>query len=293
MVIFSSCQAAAQFCSEHKTFAIARIYRDENTMNIHVHDCYEIYYSIAGGKQFLIDGHLYEIEPGDIFFINQFECHGISEADEKTHERIVLFVHPECLEKMSTPMTDLSFCFTRHKDTLGHKLSLSEYEQTLFMYFIHKLSSDGSFGQDVVDRGCFSVVMVILNRFFMSRLTEALNPCTNENALTAPPYSNRIDEILSYINQHLDEDLNVPMLASHFYISSSHLYKLFKDATGTTVTQYIIEKRIAYAKVLLEGGHSVSETSTLCGFKDYSNFLRSFTKIVGVSPKKFAVYSSD
>lgn len=293
MVIFSSCQAAAQYCLDHKKFSIARLYKDEDPMNIHIHDCYEIYYSISGGKQFLIDGRLYEIKPGDIFFINQFESHCISEVDYTNHERVVLFVHPECLKKMSTPETDLSFCFTCREAAFGHKMSLSEQEQTLFMFFIHKLSSDGGFGQDVVDWGCLSTVMVILNRFFKSRLAEDPGQSLNKDTSVTPPYSNRIDSILSYINHHLDEELSVPMLASHFYLSNSHLYKIFKDATGTTVTQYIIAKRIAYAKVLLEAGHSVAETSTLCGFRDYTNFLRSFTRIVGISPKKFASYSYD
>ena len=48
-------------------------------MDIHIHDCYEIYYSISGGKQFLIDNRFYNFNPGDIFFINQYESHYISQ----------------------------------------------------------------------------------------------------------------------------------------------------------------------------------------------------------------------
>ena len=80
------------------------------------------------------------------------------------------------------------------------------------------------------------------------------------------------------------------MLASHFYLSSSYLCRIFKDSTGTTINQYITAKRISRAKVLLAEGHPVAETGSLCGFGDYSNFLKSFTRAVGVSPKKYAAF---
>ena len=80
------------------------------------------------------------------------------------------------------------------------------------------------------------------------------------------------------------------MPAFHFYLSSSYLCRIFKDSTGTTINQYITAKRISRAKVLLAEGHPVAEDSSLCGFGDYSNFLKAFTKIVGISPSKYAAF---
>lgn len=67
MLIHDSCQSAIQSCLDSRTFAIARLYNNEKTMSIHIHDCYEIYFSISGGQQFLIDNRVYEFAPGDIF----------------------------------------------------------------------------------------------------------------------------------------------------------------------------------------------------------------------------------
>lgn len=64
---YSSCKSAIQSCIENKSFAVAHLYNDEKPMDMHIHDCYEIYYSISGGKQFLIDNRFYDIQPGDIF----------------------------------------------------------------------------------------------------------------------------------------------------------------------------------------------------------------------------------
>ena len=75
MFVNDSCKSAIQSCMETKTFAMARLYNDERIMSSHIHDCYEIYFSISGGKEFLIEDLVYEFEPGDIFFINQSESH--------------------------------------------------------------------------------------------------------------------------------------------------------------------------------------------------------------------------
>ena len=47
---FSSCKLAMQSCMESKSFAVAHLYNDDKPMDMHIHDCYEIYYSISGGK---------------------------------------------------------------------------------------------------------------------------------------------------------------------------------------------------------------------------------------------------
>ena len=155
MNIHNSCKSAIQSCLDTRTFAAAHLYNDEKTMSIHIHDCYEIYYSISGGKQFLIDNRLYKFEPGDIFFINQFESHYLSQVDQDAHERVVLSIHPEYLKRLSTPQTALDYCFTCRDAAFGHRLSLSQEERKRFMYFVHRLSETQAYGQDVLDQAVF------------------------------------------------------------------------------------------------------------------------------------------
>ncbi len=287
MLIYDSCQSAIRSCVETKTFAVARLYNDEKTMNIHIHDCYEVYFSISGGKQFLIDNRVYEFGPGDIFFINQFESHYLSKIDQTSHVRVVLSIYPEYLRRFSTEQTDLNHCFTCRDSVWGHKRSLTGDQRKRFMYFIHKLSQEREYGQDVLDQAVFAEMMTFLNQVFLAC------PDPARDGVRGIPGSrhSQIDDILDYINQHLSENLGIQMLASHFYLSSSYLCRIFKDSTGTTINQYITAKRISRAKVLLAEGHPVAETSSLCGFGDYSNFLKSFTKAVGVSPKKYAAFT--
>ena len=57
---------------------------------------------------------------------------------------------------------------------------------------------------------------------------------------------------------------------------------------GTTIIKYLTSKRISEAKKLLNSGKSISEAAEESGFNDYANFMRTFKKIVGVPPKKYA-----
>lgn len=286
MYIFNSCHDSEKHCLDTKTFAVAHLYNTEKTMNVHIHDCYEIYYSISGGKQFLIGDYLYDFVPGDIFFINTFESHHLLELDQHEHERIVLHIHPEYLKMLSTEQTDLNHCFSSRKEHYSNKCSLTANEQKRFMYFIHELSSENQYGQDLLDISQFLKLMVFLNEIFTKR--------DHANSKEMSPSGKRYEQfnnILSYINQHISEDLNIPTLANYFYLSPSYLCKIFKQETGTTINKYITAQRITLAKSLLAEGHSVADTCNMCGFGDYSNFLKIFTKTVGISPKKYSQFS--
>ena len=322
-----SCKESMRRCMEQHSFAYAHLYNDEKAMDMHIHDCYEIYYSISGGKQFLIDNCFYDIMDGDIFLINQFESHYLTQIDKQKHERIIMSIDPEFLSHLSTETTDLSRCFHFRDTEMPHRMHLTPEEQNRFMYFIHKLPDNSGLGEDILDHAVFLELMVFLNRAFEARCrqnasTAAGNTdnadrvsagagnssagddssgrsavsCGSSHGVSPPPqsgsYHTQVDEILSYINTHIQEDLSLDRLSSHFYLSTSYICRIFKAATGTTINKYITAKRITLSKSLLSQGYSVNEACETCGFNDYSNYLKAFTRAVGVSPKKYAQFNS-
>jgi len=282
---FTSCKAAISECLKNKYYAIAHLHKEEKTMDIHIHDCYEIYYSISGGKQFLIDNRFYDINPGDLFVINQFESHYLTQINNMVHERIIISIYPDFLKEISTIKTDLSYCFTDRNQVFNHRISLNKEQQYRFLYFIGKITTLNEFGSDILDRVAFMEMMVMINSLF-------INNHSLEIADSNFQYNQLVQEILSYINQHINDTITVEQLAEQFYISTSYICRIFKAATGTTINKYINARRITIAKSLLTMGLGVSEVCEKCGFNDYSNFLKAFTKAVGISPKKYGQYSA-
>lgn len=285
MEAFTSCQAAISHCLDNRYFAIAHLHQEESIMNMHIHDCYEIYYSISGGKQFLIDNRFYDINPGDLFIINQFESHCLTQINNMVHERIIISIHPDFLKEISTPRTDLNHCFTERDHAFNHRISLNKEQQHRFLYFIGKITASNEFGRDIIERVAFMEMMVMLNSLF-------INNHNLESADSTFQYNQQVQDILSYINLHITENITVEQLAEQFYLSTSYICRIFKATTGTTINKYINARRITIAKALLAMDMGVSEVCEKCGFNDYSNFLKAFTKAVGISPKKYAQYSA-
>ena len=285
---YSSCKAAIEACISEKYFAIAHLYFEEKTMNVHIHDCYEIYYSISGGKQFLIDNKAYKIEPGDLFFINQYESHYLTQIDQPEHERIVLSIHPDFLRSLSTEQTSLDYCFTHREPGFSHRISLDKAQQQRFQYYIHKITSLSGYGQDILERLAFTELMVFFNKEFNTAQQQREASVEGIH----PQYDHQVNELLDYINQNISSPITIQQLADRFYLSKSFICRSFKQSTGTTVNKYLTGRRISIAKALLSEGISVNEVYEQCGFLDYSTFFKSFTKIVGVSPKKYAMYNN-
>ena len=279
----NSCKEAMAKSIENKYFAVAHLYKDEKAMEMHIHDCYEVYFSISGGKQFLIDNQVYDIAPGDLFLINQYDSHYLTQIDKELHERIVIMIDPEYMKSISTDETNLDACFSGRSENFSHKLSLNQEQQGRFLYFVNKLVTSNGYGHDLLERATFTELFVMINKIVADREG-------NTEAEKSSTYNEQVDSILSYLNNNLQYPVSIGDLSRHFYISESYICRIFKAATGTTINKYMTARRISIAKSLLAEGIGVSEVCERCGFSDYSNFLKAFTKSVGISPKKYSQY---
>ncbi len=276
----NSCKEAMQSCIENTYFSIAHLYKDEKAMEMHIHDCYEVYFSISGGKQFLIDNKAYSIEPGDLFLINQYDSHYLSQIDKELHERIVIMIHPEFIKKLSSEETDLDYCFHSKDNGITHKISLTQDQQSRFLFFVNKILTSQGFGHDLIEKAAFTELFIMINSIFH-------DAPSNEMVKTGT-YNEQVDSILSYINKNIQNPISISLLSKEFFISESYICRIFKATTGTTINKYMTARRISIAKSLLAEGFGVGEVCEKCGFSDYSNFLKAFTKSVGISPKKYS-----
>lgn len=100
--------------------------------------------------------------------------------------------------------------------------------------------------------------------------------------------STEIELAQHYFDQHYCENINIEEYASSRGMSISWFIRNFKAHTGSTPLQYILNRRITNAQILLEStDYPISEISTIVGYDNQLYFSRLFTKQKGVSPRKY------
>lgn len=101
------------------------------------------------------------------------------------------------------------------------------------------------------------------------------------------------DRAKAMLRSNIDGDISIGDVALACGLSRSHFTRAFKETTGLTPHQWLLDQRVAKARELLSRSRiSLVEVAALCGFADQSHLTRLFTKVVGASPGKWRRESS-
>lgn len=132
---------------------------------------------------------------------------------------------------------------------------------------------------DIKQRLMFGVIINML--FELSKETKALKYVSTRESY--------IYDVVMYIVQNLDKNLNTPDIASQFFVSRDKLNRDFKQYTQMTVKDFVTQTRINLAKSKLTGTkYTIGEISSMCGFENEIYFYSFFKKNTGMTPRQYA-----
>lgn len=101
-------------------------------------------------------------------------------------------------------------------------------------------------------------------------------------------YDPFMNEVLEYIQAHLQEQLTVQTLCEKFHVSANYLYEAFRKNLDCTVNEYIMEQRIRRAQAMLTASNEpVYAIAEKVGIGNYPYFCRFFKKRTGMSPMEY------
>lgn len=272
---FDTCDESVSHAAKSKGFGLYYSRTGDPNLNIHVHECCEILLCISGGKSFLIDDRVYDMNDGDLFIINQFEAHKVSHDVDTCFERYIMHIHPTFLYANSVHGVNLSDCFYRNGGM--NRVSLSDAEREELISLFSALRTEQEYGDELYKKLRTTEILLTVNRIFSTHSEKSVGMQSHR----------AIQLAIDYINTNYSQELTLDDVAKNSYVSVNQLCRLFNKYCGTTVTKYIISKRITEAKKLLSEGKNVTDTAFMCGFNDYANFIKSFKKTVGVPPGKY------
>lgn len=253
-----------------------------NELPHHIHDWNELIYVYNGEGTLLIDQTLYEVNAGDLFVIPANIVHRALPSSEHLITSTAIFFSPALIQQAA-------FLYAHTKDTIFHlarteknyRFHMKQSTTTELEHYLSQLHRE--MNQSVVDseKAIFlwlQLILVHLNRHCMSNTTTIKS--TNE-----PEW---IREILSYIENHLDQKLELEELARIASISTAHLSRVFKKYLGIGLSDYITSKRLAKAKhQLLNTDMKIENVADSCGFASMPHFYRTFKRHTDLTPAAY------
>lgn len=98
----------------------------------------------------------------------------------------------------------------------------------------------------------------------------------------------QIQEAMRFVDEHLDEELSLRRLSNELYISTTYFSRLFRAKTGKKFSEYLADRRIEQAKVLLvTTDRQVSAIARQVGYADANSFARLFKAHTGKTPAQY------
>jgi AraC family transcriptional regulator len=98
----------------------------------------------------------------------------------------------------------------------------------------------------------------------------------------------RLKRVLEYIDANVSKNITLSELACVANMSLYYFAVLFRQSTGLSPHQYVLNQRVERAKELLcDSKLSVLDVSMSVGFEHQNNFARAFRRVIGVSPTQF------
>ena len=132
-------------------------------------------------------------------------------------------------------------------------------------------------GRSIFDLEDSIVMLVTLN-------TEKTTLDVNDEELAKDNHELTVRKALGYIEENFTNDICLADVAKYVYLSPMYFGRIFKEKTGVSFTDYLIEKRMNLACALLKEGKSVQDTSFGVGYTNTQYFIRLFRKNIGMTP---------
>ena len=243
----------------------------QEEFSLHAHDFCEILLFLSGEADYSVEGRLYRLHPGDLMLMRCSEVHHLVLRAPVRYERICIHFDPGILLPVD-PEQRLLKMFLSHPLGTRNQYRADRFPEQNWKFYMEKITR----AQTDLQRLCWLLPLLEELDGCFSRLNAGQEECAPEGAAA----------VMRYISAHLAEPLSLEELCRRFHYSKTYLNHLFRLASGTTVWQYIVTKRLLEARQRLRAGEHPTRVCQACGFQDYSTFYRAYRRHYGVSPRE-------
>ena len=240
---------------------------------LHAHDFFEIDIYLDGAVSYIADSREFIPRRDDILIFPPNCQHTAHMREEGTYHRYVFYFTSDMLAFLGdTSLPEILQC------TQAKCLHMPQGNRAAYSYQRERLFELLQNGQQDTAVDVFACFLQLLSLIAKSASVRS------EAETLIPP---TVHQIKQYIDTEFAQIKNISQIAQQLFYSREHISRLFKQYYNTDISEYLVDKKIDYAKKLLEKGNSVTFSSTMAGFHNMSSFIQSFRQRVGTTPAKY------
>lgn len=238
-----------------------------NDFDLHTHDFYEIEFIISGRAEHRINDYIYEIGQGDIYMLSPSDFHMLTIKEPLEYINIMF--------TEQSVSGSLLYELVASRKIAAYCLNAREYNKLMPVF---TLISDEAVSKErhsnVFTKNLCECIMITLLRHLKI------------NEKTAKMRKSIYSTVL-YINRNFRSEINLDLLSEEAGLSRNYYSTIFNKAFGMSVSEYITDIRLEYAKKLIFTADVPVTTACFnAGFGSFSTFSRAYKKKYGVPPTK-------
>ena len=247
---------------------------------LHSHELYEMMYVTEGALAYTVEDKVYHLHKGDLVLIPPQTIHRAKDMPYEHSKRVIINFNKAFAADSIKTHCNLLYAF-ESVEQKGHIVRMDSISgkilESIFMRMrVSYLSSE--YGDDLVFTIAFLEAMLLINRKVRSIPTSGTGVLLDDS-----PFS----RIINYIDNNFTNNMSMDIIAQAVQLSPSRVSHIFKQETNLTIMQYVMQRRLNYAKELIHQGESLSRIWMMCGFSDHVSFLRWFKKQFNTTPSAY------
>lgn len=248
---------------------------------------FELVYLISGMGKILINGNTHDYYEGKIFLLSPEDKYTFK-LQSRTNFLFIRF-NDLSFSQFKNEVEELEFCdWTKKAQYLFNNLHAKAG-------CVYRNPEDEQFGKALLSAIIREYQQKEAGYLLVIRqsVSTLVNILARNISLTEPPKlrkktpKNDIIQIVAYLQQHIAEPeyLRIKAIAAHFHFSPNYLGELFRERTGESIQDYVINYRLKLVETrLAHSNMRISEIAEELNFTDESYLSRLFKKHRGITP---------